>query len=420
MFKFIHAADIHLDSPLKGLERYEGAPVEEMRRSTRRALENLTDLAIAERVAFVLIAGDLYDGNWNDHGTGLYLNSQMAKLRDAGIGVVLIQGNHDAASQMTKHLNLPDNVHRMWTDRPESFPIEDCGVMVHGQGFATRAVLDNIAAAYPSKEPNYFNIGLLHTCATGREGHERYAPCSIDDLRVKGFNYWALGHIHKREILHNDPPIVFAGNIQGRNVRELGTKGCMLVTVNDGGRVESEFRPLDVMRWAHPRIKAEGATDLDEVLQLIGERLSALSAEAEGRLLAVRIEVEGPCPAHRDLVADQDALLAQVRDRARDAGQGRIWVEKLKLRTSEPRTLDLDDGPIGLFLSRLEDLKRDEAGLLKLASEELTDLKRKLPPELLSDDEDSLKLNDPARLRELLDLAGSLVAQRLFQTGGSL
>jgi DNA repair exonuclease SbcCD nuclease subunit len=147
MFKFIHAADIHLDSPLKGLERYEGAPVEEMRRSTRRALENLTDLAIAERVAFVLIAGDLYDGDWNDHGTGLYLNSQMARLHDAGIDVVLIQGNHDAQSHMTKHLTLPENVKRLWTDRPQSLPIEDCGVMVHGQGFAKRAVTDNIAAA---------------------------------------------------------------------------------------------------------------------------------------------------------------------------------------------------------------------------------------------------------------------------------
>lgn len=419
MFKFIHAADIHLDSPMKGLERYDGAPIGEMRLSTRRALENLTDLAVAERVNFVLIAGDLYDGDWKDHGTGLYLNSQMAKLRDSGIDVVLIQGNHDAQSHMTKLLTLPENVHRLATDRPQSYPIEDCGVMVHGQGFAKRAVTDNIAAAYPSREPGCFNIGLLHTCATGNADHEPYAPCSLDDLRSKDFDYWALGHIHKREILHDEPPIVFSGNIQGRSVREVGMKGCMLVTVNGGQRAESEFRPLDVVRWAHARIDGNGAADPDEVLERISERLSALSEAAEGRLLAARIEVEGSCPAHRNLAADQDALLAQVRDRARDAGQGRIWVEKLKIRTTEPRALDPDDGPIGLFLGLLDALKRDDAKLRKFAAEELKDLKGKLPHELSSSEDYSLKLDDPARLRELLDQAGSMVAHRLFQRGGS-
>lgn len=419
MFKFIHAADIHLDSPLKGLERYEGAPVEEMRRSTRRALENLTELAIAERVAFVLIAGDLYDGDWNDHGTGLYLNSQMARLHDAGIDVVLIQGNHDAQSHMTKHLTLPENVKRLWTDRPQSLPIESCGVMVHGQGFAKRAVTDNIAAAYPSRESSCFNIGLLHTCATGLDGHDRYAPCSIDDLRSKDYQYWALGHIHRRQTLHADPPIVFAGNIQGRSVREIGPKGCMLVTVSDSGRVETDFRPLDVVRWAHARIDASGAVDRDDVLERIGERCASLFEQAEGRLLAARIEVEGPCPAHRELADGQGDLLAEVRNRTRDAGQGRIWVEKLRINTNEPHALDLDDGPIGLFLSRLDALKRDEAALLKLAAEELKDLKGKLPHELLSGEESSLGLTNPDRLRELLDQAGSMVVHRLFQRGGS-
>ncbi len=137
MFRFIHAADIHLDSPLRGLERYEGVTVEEIRRSTRRALENLVELAIEEHVDFVLIAGDLYDGNWPDYSTGLYLNAQMARLRDAHIPVFLIQGNHDAENLMTRDLRLPENVHKFSTLKPQTIPVKDCDVLVHGQGFAT-------------------------------------------------------------------------------------------------------------------------------------------------------------------------------------------------------------------------------------------------------------------------------------------
>ena len=275
MFKFLHAADIHLDSPQRGLDRYEGAPAAECRAATRRALENLAELAVAEKVAFVLIVGDLYDGDWNDYQTPLFFTKVMARLRDAGIPVYMIRGNHDAHNRMTRDLRLPDNVKILSSDRAETIVQEDCGAAIHGRSFATRAVLDNLARSYPARVPGLLNVGLLHTCVDGREGHEPYAPCSLSDLRAREYGYWALGHIHAREVLHEeDPWIVFPGNIQGRHVREPGPKGCMLVTVGDSFEVTAmEPRWLDVVRWDTCRVDAAGARDGDEALQRFEHRL---------------------------------------------------------------------------------------------------------------------------------------------------
>ncbi len=199
MIKFLHAADIHLDSSLHGLERYEGAPVDEIRSATRRAFDNLIDLAIDEEVEFVLLAGDLYDGDWKDYNTGLYFMGCMERLQESGIRVFVVAGNHDAASQITRHLRLPDNVTMFSTRTPEKVILDDLDVVIVGQGFATRAVTEDLSQAYPQGDSQLFNIGLLHTCLDGKPGHEPYAPCSVDGLRSKGYQYWALGHVHKCE-----------------------------------------------------------------------------------------------------------------------------------------------------------------------------------------------------------------------------
>jgi len=145
LFRFIHAADIHLDSALQGLERYEGAPVDEIRSATRRAVDNLVELAIDEEVDFVLMAGDLYDGDWKDYNTGLYFSERMGRLREANVRVFMIAGNHDAASQITKHLRLPDNVTVFSTRSPERVLVEELSVAIHGQGFINRAVTDDLS-----------------------------------------------------------------------------------------------------------------------------------------------------------------------------------------------------------------------------------------------------------------------------------
>jgi len=181
-FKFIAAADIHIDSPLQGLSRYEGAPLDVLRGAAREAFTNLVSLAIEEKVAFVLLSGDLYDGEWKDYHTGLFLSQQLSRLREAEIKVCIIYGNHDAESRITKSLRLPDNVRVLSTKSPVTVSLEEVGVAIHGQGFAKRDVTENLAEQYPEAIKGLFNIGMLHTALSGAEGHEPYAPCNLGTL----------------------------------------------------------------------------------------------------------------------------------------------------------------------------------------------------------------------------------------------
>lgn len=383
--KFIHSADIHLDSPLRGLERYDGAPVDELRRATRRALENLVKLAIDEQVAFVLVAGDIYDGDWKDYNTGLFFLRQMNRLRDAGIRVFIIRGNHDAASQITKELTLPDNVHEFPAKKPSTVSLEDLGVAIHGQSFSSRSVPEDLSANYPLPLPGLINIGLLHTSADGREGHEDYAPCTPAGLLSRHYDYWALGHVHQREIIKQDPWVVFSGNTQGRDAKETGVKGCTLVTADDGRILEVEHRALDVVRWERCLVDASQASDEGEVVERVREELLSKSEGADGRLLAARIIVSGACRAHTMLSNHYERFVAECRAQANDIGSSQVWVEKVRLLTcAEAQIHDLAGGdPIADLLRFIRELKGDEPELLQLAAG-FKDLRQKLPMELVS------------------------------------
>jgi exonuclease SbcD len=414
LFSFIHAADIHLDSPLLRLERYEGAPVEELRQATRRAFGNLVQLATGEGVAFVLIGGDLYDGDWRDYNTGLYLVSQMTRLREAGIPVFIITGNHDAANKITKTLRLPESVHLFPTDKPETFLFDDLGVAIHGQGFARPAIRNDLSARYPSAVSGYFNIGMLHTCATGREGHEPYAPCTVEGLLSKGYQYWALGHVHQQELISQDPMIVFPGNIQGRHIRETGPKGCMLVTVDDSGRANTDFRSLDVIRWLKCEVDASGAESGYDVVDQIYGRLENLLEQSDDRPLIVRIEVFGASKAHHGLAANPERWRNEIRSAAIDLGGGRIWIEKVSLHTKPPferQSGELAEGPLGELLGLLDEIRSDPGRLRKLG-ESLDDLLKKLPREV-KDPHDGIALEDSEWLARMLEEVRPLLLGRL-------
>ena len=417
MFKFLHAADIHLDSPLKGLGRSDDLPADEIRGATRKALDNLVRLAIDEKVAFVLIAGDVYDGDWKDHNTGLWFVRQMARLRDAKIRVFLIRGNHDAQNKMTAHLPLPDNVHQFRTDRAESVTIAEFDVIIHGQGFASEKVVEDLAARYPAADRACLNIGLLHTSATGRDGHDSYAPCTVDALRSKGYGYWALGHIHKREILSSiDSWIAFSGNIQGRHVRETGPKGCLLVTVDDKREVQPPiFCSLDVLRWESCRIDATGLVDGDDLLQRFEDHVPELLSESDDRPIALRIEVVGACPGHDKLTANLPFLDSALRAKAMGVGGGRVWVEKLKLRTTLERPTGLDeigDDAIGVLLEILDDYRSDPTALADLASKELAEIRKRIAGEMAS--LDGIQFDSHDWLRATLNEAQPLLMAKLL------
>ena len=418
MFKFLHAADLHLDSPLRGLNRYEGAPVDAIRQATRRAVENLVDLAVSEKVAFVLIAGDVYDGDWPDYNTGLFFSRQMARLRDAGIAVYLIRGNHDAESVITKTLSFPENVVSFPTNKAGTHVDETTGAAIHGQGFAKRAVTNDLSERYPNPAPGCFNIGLLHTSAAGCEGHEPYAPCTVEGLCGRGYDYWALGHVHLRQNLCEEGSfIAYSGNTQGRHIRETGPKGCLLVTV-EGGKPSAEFRPLDVFRWELVRADAAELMHPDDVLATAGEQIAGASASCEGRPMAVRVEIVGRCPAHAALCAERDRWEYELRSvAARDFGEA-VWVEKVRFATSPVSDANdsLADGPLSELTRLVADAEHDEL-MLRALAEEIADLGRKLPRgvrEFVA----PAGLDDPAWLRPHVADAGRLLLSRLTDSDG--
>lgn len=420
MFQFIHAADLHLDSPLHGLDHYEGAPVEAIRHAPRRALENLVQLAIDKEVAFVIIAGDVYDGDWRDYQTGLYFVNQMARLGEAGIKVYLISGNHDAESEMTKSLPIPANVHRFPTDSAETVFHEATGAAIHGQGFAEKAVRTDLSLEYPDAVSGRFNIGVLHTCANGIDGHDPYAPCTVEGLANLGYDYWALGHIHKRQFLSEAAPIIaFSGNIQGRHIRETGPKGCLLVTVEQD-RPVAEFQALDVFRWEHCEVDAGDCETNDDVAASVIERIRTEIDNTDGRPLATRITVTGSSTAHETLVLERDHFEQELRARVIDEARDRVWIEKVRIATRPIRqnTLAIGEGPLA-ELQNLMDGLDDNPDVQEFLAEEIANFSKQLPPDIrravLEEIDGAGSLEDPRWLAPIARQAGEELQARLIE-----
>lgn len=324
--RFVHAADLHVDSPLVGLERYDGAPVAAIRGATRRALSNLVDLCLREEAKLLVLAGDLFDGKWRDFGTGLFFVAQMARLREGGVQVVVARGNHDAESTIPRYLRLPANVRELPTARPATIELEDLGIAVHGQSYATRAVAEDLAARYPQAIGGALNIGVLHTDLDGRPGHERYASTTVRCLEDRGYAYWALGHIHTREVVATEPWIVFPGNLQGRHARERGAKGASVVEVAGGKITSVVHAPLDVVRFDVIEVALEAGDDDHDAIDRARAAIADAVERVEGRLLVIHVRFHGDSDAHAALAVDLDRTASEVRAAALDVAGDRAWI----------------------------------------------------------------------------------------------
>jgi len=412
MLTFLHAADIHLDSPLRGLSHYDGAPpIEEIRGATRQALDNLVNFALGEKVDFVLIAGDLYDGDWQDFKTGLYFANQMRNLGEAGIRVAVIRGNHDAANTMTKTLVMPENVKIFSARKPETWLLKDFGVAIHGQSYANRDVYENLAVTYPDPVPGMFNIGILHCLISGADGHLPYAPCTLDELAAKGYDYWALGHVHNYSVLREQPHIVYSGCTQGRHIREPGEKGCVLVEVEDD-KIRTEFVPLNVLRWAEVKADVGNTQNIEQAAIAFGEALSWEMSDLNGMNACVRAVLTGRCPAHGRLSLDPEAVVANIRAIASEVSEGKVWIEKVQVQTRP--AIDFDsiaqsDTPQGELMRYLKELIGNPKAIEELGLD-LTALKSKLAGS-------GVKVNED-EINELLSDAGDILLTMLEDEEG--
>ncbi len=420
-FSFLHAADIHLDSPLLNLEGYDGAPVEVFRGATRRAFDTLVQLAIDEGVSFVLVAGDLFDGDCTDFNTPLYLRKKLETLGQGGVQTFIVLGNHDAQSRMKQglRLSLSETTRILSADRPETVDIEDLQVAVHGQSFAKPRETDDLSVNYPAPRPGHFNIGLLHTNCGATAGHDPYAPSSVDKLVARGYDYWALGHIHKRCVVRGkDPWIVYPGNTQGRHVNESGAKGCTLVRVEGTSIAAVEHRDLDVCRWVTATVDAAACETPHDIIGLAETELAKELDEANGRSLAMRVVIGGATPLATELRGFSDHWTDALRRMAIDRFSDSVWVEKVVFEVtapnSEKRKRAAVDSGVAAELAAL----RLTPDTVESAVNEIRSLIERIPrdPRVEALDAD---IDSPAYLEKLAEEARQVIVARLQGEVGS-
>jgi len=312
---------------------------------------------------------------------------------------------------------LPDNVKLFSPKKPQSVKLDDLNIIIHGQSYASRAVTENLASQYPQNDSNYFNIGLLHTSLTGRTGHEDYAPCTLDELKSKGYDYWALGHVHKREIVCRDPLIIFPGNIQGRHIKETGIKGATLVTLEDNHITEVEECELDVLRWGYCPVDLTACKTVDSIYEAVSKKIAQQLSLADGKSLVLRLELTGKCHMHAQLLDRAAQWTEEFHGIA--AGSGNVWLEKVKFQTSRKVSLEEtfgDNTAIGGLLQSIQHLELDGDSLLHLVPE-LSILKNKIPAEIHRSDEPFLDLS-PDNMKELCAEVQELLIAKLLQHGG--
>lgn len=376
-FRFLHAADLHLGSPFSGLAIKDREIAERFARATRAAFSELVTQAIAAEVAFAVIAGDIYDGEWRDNSIGLFFNREIARLDRAGIPVFLLKGNHDAESVVTKSISMPESVRHFDTRKPSSVLIDELKVALHGQSFAERAANENLGLSYPAPVPGYFNIGVLHTSLTGRPPHANYAPCTVDDLRSRGYDYWALGHVHDFEIVAEHPHIVFPGNLQGRNIRETGAKGAVIVTVEDARVAGIERIFVDQARFVVVDIDATGFRRMLELLHEAERSLARIATDSGDMLHAVRVRLVGQTPLRRELLAGRTVLGEEIQAACHRV-HSEFWLEKLVLDISDPQTASPPGEELVEFAAAIDAVLADPA-VLEAAESTIEEIRAKMP-----------------------------------------
>lgn len=396
-FRFVHTADLHLDSPLRSLALRNADLAEIVRGASRHAFVRIVDLCIAEHVDALLISGDLYDGSQTSMNTALFLGRELRRLDETGVRVFIIRGNHDAQSQVTNELTLPPSAH-VFKGRAKAIFAKTLAsgreVYVHGVSFASPHAPESLVSAFQPPVPGAVNIGMLHTSLAGAAGHDLYAPCSVADLQTHGFDYWALGHVHHRQVHATAPFIVMPGMPQGRDINEAGVKGVTLATIDDDGRISIVERPVGIAGFERLTVDVTGLSEWRDMLDAVRQVLTRICNDTPAENVILRLTLSGATPLAWRLRRDADLLRAEIDNIA--AGIAGCWVEKVELACGNPAV-----GKTGAMLDPVDELAAlVEADVLPAHSfrqevkAAVEDLLQQLPPELrqaLAPDEEALE-----------------------------
>ena len=395
-YRFVHTADIHLDSPLRSLALRHPELAELIGTATRQAFVNIIDLCLDEQVNALLLAGDLYDGEQTSMKTARFLSAQIRRLHEAGIRVFIIRGNHDALSKITHELVFPDSV-KVFGGRAEAIAIKegknDFPIVIHGLSFTKPHAHESLVSKYKPPIEGAVNIGMMHTSLAGAPGHDLYAPCSIADLQTTGFQYWALGHVHKRSVTEGDCTIVMPGNPQGRDINEAGPKSVSLVTVVEDGSIRVEERNTSIAQFERVSVDVTGIEDWRDLVTALSVSLRQARNAASVDHLVARLHVTGGTPLAWRIRRDLDLLKAEADDCAMVIGD--CWVEKLEADSCDSSHADTSsDDPvmelrsmIALNVGQSDSFRQEAIGI----AEELI---AQLPPEcraFLGSDENAFR-----------------------------
>ena len=419
-YRFVHAADIHLDSPLRSLALRDPDLADLIGNATRRAFVTLVDLCLDEQVDALLLAGDLHDGDQTSMKTARFLAEQIRRLHEAGIRVFVIRGNHDAMSRITKELTFPDSV-KVFGGRAEAVSIErangDFPIAIHGLSFAQPHAPESLLPRYGAPMEGAVNIGIMHTSLAGAAGHDLYAPCNIADLQTAGFHYWALGHIHKRAVVSGRCSIVMPGMPQGRDINEAGAKSVTLVTIADDRSVHMEEHVTSLAQFERVDVELSGIADWRDMVGAVAKAMERAREEAVSEHLVARLRMTGTTPLAWRIRRDIDLLKTEADDRASLVGQ--CWVEKVEVDCVAPRIAAGSAGNPVSELRRLIDADVVQSDAYQAEAARLAhELQSQLPPEcrgILGSDDESFT----AAVAELVREGADDVLARLHAGAGA-
>lgn len=347
-FRFLHAADLHLDTPFSGVSVTATEVASELRDASLSALDQLVRTAVARDVAFVILAGDLYDGADRGVRAQIELHRGLSELSERGIRTFIVAGNHDPVDEGWSAIrDWPELVTFFPADTAESVVVvrDDTPIAtVHGISYGTREVTENLAEQISATDDPGPHIAVLHANVDNVVEHEPFSPCSVDDLTGRGIDYWALGHVHERSIVHTDPWIVYPGSLQARSahIYERGAKGAYLVEVDDSGTIaEPEFVALDRIRFSRIEHSIDGVADLATLRDRLVDIGRRCLAEADGRSVLLQVELTGRGPIHGDLY--RPGSLVELVDALRSESLSEapfLWWDRIDLSTRPVQDLD--------------------------------------------------------------------------------